>query len=430
MHRLKYFRRVLLVLLLFAMHPARAQASAPAQAAEAVTTEASAAADLMAQGRYEEARLVFERMVLVDPRNAGAWLDLAIALRHLGDETTAQALLDHIEREFDPPPRLRELIARLRRPLAPAQTQAQGLARSRWSADIALLAGRESNANAAPGLTSLTLTLPDMLITVFLDPAFRPRPSPGTLVELRGEGEYRLSDSGLRLLGFAELKERRPAELPDFSTRQIQAMAGLRGTLPSPLADLGPKEWTLWAGAQQVALGGSDLLESNRLQFTLEQPLAACRAHAGAEAEERRFPVQPVLDGRFAGLLAGLSCPGLGGQWSLGLRLGVDHVIHPRPGDDQQRLDLTASLQRALFGRGRLEVVAAYTRTRDKEPYSALLGDVVRRIGRAYLRLELSHPISAGWDWLVRGEFQRQDANLALFDIRSNAVHAGFRKSF
>jgi hypothetical protein len=59
----------------------------------------------------------------------------------------------------------------------------------------------------------------------------------------------------------------------------------------------------------------------------------------------------------------------------------------------------------------------------------SVAGNVSGFWGR-YPRLEFTHPITAGWDWLLRGEFQRQESNLALFDIRGYALCAGVSKTF
>ncbi|CAB1367182.1 protein of unknown function [Denitratisoma oestradiolicum] len=52
----------------------------------------------MAVGENAQATLALERLVLLQPDNAGAWLDLAVASLQLGDRANAQRALDQVER--------------------------------------------------------------------------------------------------------------------------------------------------------------------------------------------------------------------------------------------------------------------------------------------------------------------------------------------
>ena len=388
------------------------------------------AAALMREGRYAEALIELERQVMVEPRNAGAWLDFGLSHYALGHFEESQAVFDAIEREFSPSPAIRAVIANYRRPIPPKPPQPKA---RRWNADLALWAGHETNANAGLRLNSLTLTFPDSTVTTELaiDPRYQARPSSTLQFDAHADGETPLGDSGINLLGMGEWRDRRTPGAPDFGTRQFQTFLGLRGALgPLDPAAAGATQWALWIGQQHASLGGQTLLDNTRLLATLERPLATCQARGGGEMERRRYPIQPALDGNYQGLLGSLGCPVGGSQLFLTLRYGGDRPEAFRAGGAQTRSELAATLQRPLFEAGRLEVTLSQSRQSDRDAYSVLLGGVPRSIDRNGLSIEYAHAFSAGWEGSLRGESWSQTSNIELFRIRSSSVVAGLRKRF
>lgn len=387
-------------------------------------------AALMRAGRYAEALIELERQVMVEPRNAGAWLDFGLSHYALGHFQEAQAIFDAIEREFSPSPAILAVIASYRKPIPPKPVQPNA---RRWNADIALWAGHESNANAGLRLNSLTLTFPDTTVTTELaiDPRYQARPSSTRQVEMHAEGETPLGASGINLLGLGEWRDRRTPAAPDFGTRQLQVFLGLRSALrPSDSAVPGATLWALWIGRQQATLGGQKLLDNTRLLATLERPLADCQARGGGEMERRRYPIQPALDSRYRGVLGSLGCPVGGSQLFFTLRYGSDRPEAFRAGGVQTRSEFAATLQRPLFEAGRLEFTLNRSRQSDRETYSVLLGDIPRHIDRYGLSIEYAHGLGAGWEWSLRGESWSQTSNIELFRIRSSSLVAGVRKRF
>lgn len=380
----------------------------------------------MRQGRYAEALPLLERQVMLDPANAGGWLDFALAHYQLGYFNESQAILDFIEREFSPPPAIRAVIARYRQPQG---WMLVGL-RPRWSAEIALLLGHESNANAGLGIRSLTLTFPDATLDLLLDPRYQPRSSSSVLMEARMEGQTPLGQSGLHAHGYLDWHERRLPEMSGYDTRQYRAWVALEGSLPGTWAGAAAVKWTAGAGMQQVDQGGQPLLRGESLRLALEAPLSACRIGGGAEAEQRSYPIQQVLDGRYQGVLASLACPLPGGQAYLMARYGHDRPDGPRAGGEQRREELGGTAQYPAGERGRLEISLSLARQTDREAYSALLGGTSRKIVFRNLRIEYAHRIAEGWEWLVRAESQLQTSNIELFGVKNETLHAGVRKRF
>lgn len=387
-------------------------------------------AALMREGRYAEALVELERQVMVEPRNAGAWLDFGLSHYALGHFGESQAIFDAIEREFLPSAAILAVIANYRKPIPPKPTQPKT---RRWNADIALWAGHETNANAGLRLNNLTLTFPDSTVTTELaiDPRYQARPSSTLQFEAHADGETPLGETGVNLLGMGEWRDRRTPGAADFGTRQFQGFMGLSGILgPSGSAVAGATQWVLWIGRQHAALGGQDLLDNTRLLATLEKPLGTCLARGGGETERRRYPTQRALDGRYQGILGSMVCPAGSSQVLLTMRYGGDRPEAFRAGGVQIRSEVAATLQRPLFEAGRLEFALNWSRQSDRESYSVLLGDIPRRIDRYGLSSEYAHALGAGWEWSLRGESWSQASNIELFRIRGSSLMTGLRRRF
>ena len=89
-------------------------------------------------------------MVQQEPEHAGAWLDLAILQCKLGYAQEAERLFAEIEARFQPPPGIREIIARLR---------AQGCAGWQPVKRLSLMVGRGISDNVNQGASTPNFTI-------------------------------------------------------------------------------------------------------------------------------------------------------------------------------------------------------------------------------------------------------------------------------
>lgn len=398
---------------------ARADAPTVTAAAQPAASDLDQAAALAAAGRYEELKLLLERRVLLQPAAAADWFDLAVAHAHLGEWDTARRLLDYIEAELDPPAELRRWIAGYRLRIAAAAPIAAG---RNWIASLAVLHGAESNVNAAPAISALTLVQGGLPVTLELDERFRPRNGQTSLVELRGEAQLPHGRDTFTLAG--DLRQRHVLTHSEDNTRQLQVLAGAR-------RELGWSQLSATVAYQHADWGGNPVYRGTRAQLAVETDWAGCRLLAAAEDELRRFPGQPWLDGRAPGAVGGLGCPLAGGRWQLIARTAMDRPAQPgRAGGRQTRRELGLAVQQALPRGARLDLTAALALSHDAEAYSPLFGETVRRIDRRSLRAEYIHPLGEGIEALVRFEILRQGSNVDLFLLKNNALHAGVRKIF
>lgn len=375
-----------------------------------------------------------ERALLLDPNLPGAQLDYAQALLAVGDKTSARDLLQQLSRRPDLPPNLQGL---LNDELAASDPAAW---RTRWVLTTAL--GRDTNLNNAPAASELTLTFPQGPVTLALLDSVRPQSGTSWLNIAQWQG---LKPQGEQLwLLQAEVRSRHTAQA---GTRYQQADVSA-SWLQRPEA---PRQWIARVGASRVDFGGQHLLQSVRAsaqhQWQADSPLAAagvpyCRPGLGGEAELRRYPVTPELNGRYAGLVASASCQAADNAAAGGL-LGTQLVTFQarwgrdtpdsasRPGGAYDKLELRAAWE-GRRGVYKLNADYAFTRQTDATGYSALLSDNLPRvIDRHALRLEVARPLPeavlGGAEWFVSLEASRQSSNLEAFTSRQTAIYSGLR---
>ena len=389
-----------------------------------------------------------ERALLLDPSLPGAQLDYVDALLGVGDTASARGLLAQVAQRTDLPANLRPLLVR---ELAATDPNAW---RTRWVLSTAQ--GIDSNLNNAPAASELTLTFPQGPLTLSLLESSRPQRGSANLSSVQWQGAKPVG-SQLWLLQ-AELRNRHTAErATGYQQADLTA-----SWLQAPDA---PRQWVVRTGLTRVDFGGQPLLQGVRVSALHQwQPLgtpaltltagqgvaltssaAACRPSAGAEAEARRYPASPELNGRYTGLLAAVNCSvadlpdsaALFTQQLLGLqwRLGSDQPVSAvRPGGSNRRLEVRATWE-ARLGTFKTSTDYSYTRQADASGYSPLLADNLdRSINRHSLRAELARPLPNAWlgsaEGFVSLEVNRQTSNLAAFASRQKALYTGLRWVF
>ena len=409
---------------------------------------------LLALRQPAAAAEALERALLLDPNLPGAQLDYADALLGVGDTASARGLLTEVAQRTDLPASLRPLLAR---ELAATDPNAW---RARWVFSTAQ--GTDSNLNNAPSASELTLTFPQGPVTFSLLESSRPQRGSANLSAVQWLG-IKPSGSQLWLLQ-AELRSR---HTESNATRYQQADASA-SWLQAPDA---PAQWIVRTGLTRVDFGGQALLQGARLSVLYQwQPKAlpamtsatgqgadvqapitsACRPSAGAEAEARRYPASPELNGRYTGLLVAVNCsladvPGSAAlvnsplnllfsqqQIGLQLRFGRDQPDSTaRPGGSNRRLEVRATWE-ARLGAFKTSSDYSFTRQTDATGYSPLLADnLARSVRRHSLRAELARPLPNGWlvgaEGFVSLEVNRQTSNLAAFESRQKTLFTGLR---
>lgn len=370
--------------------------------------------------QYGIALNAFERVVLQQPAHAGAWLDLAIASFHLGDDASAEQLFLYVRTHFDPPPPVLQTIEEYRHLLAE-----RAMARRTWQAQLGTALGWTDNANSGPALDKIQLTSGGQRYDIALDPRQHPRPAHFLQADalLRWAPEA-IAVSGLGFLFYGQ-QRRNAGIMSDFN----QGVSIAAANIEQPL---GPYTWGAQLAMQDFRLGQARLYRAQVAELALRRETGPCQLQAGLEAERRRYGDMPDLDGDIHSLRLGGECrlayPGhiLG----LLLRTSRDLASRQRAGGEQRRHEILVSYRHPL-GPGRLEYSARSAQQADAEGYSPLLEDGARRrVTRSQWALAFVLPLGLSQEWYLSAQYYKQQSNIPLFTQSTTTLQTGWRWLF
>jgi hypothetical protein len=379
-------------------------------------------------GRPADAAVLLEKSLMLDPAQPGTILDYALAREALSDYESARSLYMELLEHHAPPEALRTMIERRiaglgRLPAAPAR---------RWGGSISLMAGYDTNLNSAPTIASLSLTTPQGVFDLQLDPASRAQAGPVVTADARFAGAVPLADGrGVRVL--ARLVDR---EAPGNEAFRSQVIDG-DATFLQPFAT---GRLLATGGASALVFGGETLVRSVRLGAGYEAAALAgygteglqrsCVSQFGVDYDQRTYPVRPDLDGRLLHLSGRLLCDRNGHTTLVSLRLTSDQPVAARAGGAQQRVELQA-LWGAPFAGGRLRGLATLAVASDEDGYNPLIENgISRKTQWAGLGLEYSRPIGGAFEALVTLDAFRQFSNIPLFRTHGETLQFGLRRVF
>lgn len=371
-------------------------------------------------GEYATAVTAFERVVLMQPENAGAWLDLAIASAETGNVTGATGYFDYIEEQFNPPPPLRVVISRYRARMAGRADVAP------WQVDVDAMVGVDTNANSGLQNSAIPLTFGADRIDLILDPSFHARSD--KFVQAGASARYRKRlGNNVAELGMG-VRSREYVHENDFSTLSANLSAGLhRATVVG--------DASTWLHLEHLWLGGSQLLQNIRAIAQLERPIDSCRLGVSAEAEWRRYAALGSLDANIWWGQAGVACDWkirqLPIQTILIGRTGFDDPTGDRAGGKTRHKEVIAQLGMPLAWGARADLSMTFAEARDAQGYSPLLEqNAPRHLDRRNLRLAVTVVLTPASDLQILAEDNRFQSNLALFQQHGKSLGIGIRHRF
>ncbi|RJF99492.1 tetratricopeptide repeat protein [Noviherbaspirillum saxi] len=369
---------------------------------------------------YATAVTAFERVVLMQPENAGAWLDLAIASAETGNAAGANAYFDYVETQFNPPPLVNVIISRYRARMA-ARAHI-----SPWQISADAMFGVDSNANSGLQNLAIPITEQGERFDYLLDPTFQARSDRYIQAGVNARYRQTLGENTLDLS--AGLRTRDYVHENSFSTVSANLSAGLyRATTFGDAAALLHYE-NLW-------LGGSSLLRNVRAVAQIEHPVENCRIGFSAESEWRRYADRRIFDANILWGQAGVACDfkleAIPVQTILIGRAGFDDPVYDRAGGETRHTELIAQFAMPIAWGARLEFTTTFAKAVDREGYSALLEDnAARRLNRRNIRLGVTVPFTPVSDVMVLAEDNRFQSNLALFRQSGQSISVGYRYRF
>lgn len=364
------------------------------------------AMEALAEGRRSDASNILRRLV-VDPRQAGALLDLALTQCGLGDADEAERLFAMLETRVKLSPDMMILIAETReagcRPWKPASTTSLTVGR-----------GIDQNVNQGASVASLTIGggVPDVLTLL---PEFLPRHDQYSMAGMDHMRELTPNGS----IAYAQYQLRKNDSLHQYDTTALFAGAEmpwrvLRTTVRTSL-NLGA-----------VTLGGRLYQRQGQLQARLAPPVplpARTQLNLIGSATWNAYPTltnfnSVTLEGR--ALLSYRDGPL---SASANAALMDEHAHSGRPGGDRHGNYLGLLARRTLPAGFSGEI--GYTRQSwdSAEPYAPeLLIDAVRAQRTAILRAALSYQLVKGQTLQLEARTVQNTENIPIFQYNDRVL--------
>jgi hypothetical protein len=370
------------------------------------------AVELLERGDREGAIDRYNRLLEDMPNHAGAWLDLALLYCEQGLPGRAHEIFAHIEKQFDPPSAIRELIQHYRSEgctTTPAPTQ-------RWT--LSLGGGYTDNVNHGISNPVVDLTLPLGVTSVRLGDTFLPRAS--SLAALSAS-YVREVKSFPGMIWFAGITEKRFPNVQEFNQRSL--LSGLM------------QQWAFGDWLQELELVATHLSLNEHTHQTgvlaqgaLWFPASGERAPRfgiGLAASHWRYPKEPLYDST---MMEG----GASARWwpmpSILLRAAggalSDMASRQRPGLDRHGYYINFGGQWAASGDVRIDGDFRQRLLQDEAPYSALFGERKHHSTQRQfvLAIQAKTHASSPATWRLEWEQSQSRDNIPLFSYTSKTL--------
>ena len=437
---------------------------------EQATCQAQKGAQLLAQGRVEEAAVALEKALLLDPNLPGAQLDYAQALALIGLKGSARAMLADVLQRPDIQPNLKSKLTGAQNP--PSEASRPSLQSEwQWSKLVQAALGHETNLNSATFTDSLTLMLSNGPVTIGLSDSAKPIAGPATKTLLAVQGSTR---AGAGLLALGELSV--SASLSNKNALQTDSLTGIKPernqtaeavakfSLPM-IAGAASGQWQFSAGGTQFWLGSASAYSDTgfNVKFNWDQSFEpgftsvfggklnledqSCKLAPSVGQTHQSFPLSSSLNGIYSFARMELLCRAQANESQVVLGKGLDKATNnamsapqssARPGGDKKRLDLLLRHEHLVplawspFNQvkaGQLSAWVRYAKSADAQIYSELLGDLKTTTHRTDWGLGLWVPLDKSWSAGLNLEATSQKSNNTLFNLKNSGVYAGIRWS-
>ena len=388
----------------------------------------------LAADQPDLARQALERVVVLRPGFAGAWLDLALATARSGDTAAAVEHLEYLRGQFILPP---ALATQVNYWLSLWQTPRSAAVSPAWQGEISIGLGYDSNANTGPARQQIPLSLASGSSLFDVDQAFQPRADRFSVIGLTLAGPSQLLGPG-RIGPVLLLRSKRLTQEKEFSTLDLQPglqYQGHQGPQRPGGADTPEGSWQVNLFAQHYRQGGQALYNGLRVGAQHSLPWRTCERSAGAEIETRFHQRTPSLGGTLYSANTGLSCPLFGSDrkstLAASLKAGFEQARFDRAGGNNRTVEFTMRYEQLLNATQSLQATWQIAQIADQTGYSPLLeNNAARRLRRQTISLGMRQIISQSWEVYLNVDYFQQRANLPLFDQKGSQMVFRFVRGF
>lgn len=363
----------------------------------------------IAEGRKDDAREALEQVIRQEAQHAGAWLDLALIHCSLGHIHEAERLFEHIEKNFNPPPGIVDLIAEMRTEGCDAWRPMQ-----QWSATLSRGIGNNINqgSTVADGDTGLPVDLP-------LSDEFRPKRDGYT--QFGADYTRDLTPNGT--LGFAQYQQRRYDRLRQYDSASLF----LGADTPWRFGD-----WVLRTSGLLglTTLGGNMYQQQAQAQLRVDPPLnlpGGIKFNLQSSLTHLRYRKLANYDSNTAELRGQLVYRGELDYGSASAAYLRDYATGARPGGDRQGWLLNAYWRRSLPWQLTGELGYSRQQWNGQQLFLPSLIDVVRNQTTQVWRSSLSYPVGKKQLLMVEARITHNRESIPVFRYHDKQLQVSWQ---
>ena len=375
-------------------------------------------------GDLSVAEIALERVVLVDPSHAGAWLDLAIVNFRQGDLVTAQQIIDYLDNNFSPPSHLRQELASVKAKIETTQSKNRA-----WHGMAGLSFGYDNNANYGLSTDTLALTpLGGLPIIMQLDQSHHQKG------DFAGQFKANVTrhfdyENGAESQLMMQALGKKYAEQADFDLFDINL--AWQQILPLGVE----KRWyfSFIPTARYISLGGQALGEVFTGSAGLFHKKYGCDWGLSLDFEKRLYARFNYIDTSIPWISAVSACQGPQASYGATLRMGVDMPDGKRAGGTTDKKEANIFWRQAIHDDIVVGVMLYVADYEDREGYSPLISRGEQRdLLRLSQKIDFNYQIPAFRNWWLRAEFEHihDHSNVSLSNIEDIQGYLGVRYNF
>lgn len=366
----------------------------------------------IAEGRKGDASEALMRVVDIEPKHAGAWLDLALIQCGLGHADEAERLFAAIETRFNPPPGILELIA-----------EARDGGCNRWhpvsSGSLTLTRGFDRNVNQGASNPNFVIDRAGGPVQLQLLPEFLPQADRYSMLS----GEYVRDVTANGSIGFAQLQLRHNDRVSQYDSGALFAGVETPWRLGS---------WTLRTTAMvgMVSLGGQFYQRHVQLQGRVGPPLplpGGTEFTVLAGVNHTNYRTLANFDSNTFELRPQFTWRGNTRTASASLGYLRDVAVSGRPGGDRQGLLLNLLGRQSLPWGMTGELALSHQRWDSDSAYSPGLIELVRSQATTIARANLAYPLGKRQSLQLEVRAVRNRENISIFQYNNRQLQLSYQ---
>ena len=375
-------------------------------------------------GELSIAEIALERVVLINPSHAGAWLDLAVAKFRQGDVAASRQIIQHIEQNFNPSADLAQELNAVKARFQDAERKQSG-----WHGMLSLSYGYDSNANYGLSTDAIALTpLAGAPVLIQIDPSHKQQGDSAGQLRAQAVKTF-LFENGSESHFLVQTQVKKLSEQTNFDQYDLNMV----WQHIYPLSR--NKNWylALTPTARYISLGGQSFGEVFTGSAGVFNKLSGCDIGLSLDFEKRLYERSVFASATIPWVAGIAACQSNGYSYGVSGRYGMDYPDSKRAGGRTEKKELNLFVRKPIGTDWLLGMQLYVANYSDHQAYSVLIDNgAVRDLIRLSQKLEINYRLPSFKQWWLRAEFEHlnDSSNLSMGNLEDLQGYLGVRYIF